>query len=121
MEPQVVAGVVAAAAANFVGEIAGFGVENDAGSYGVAVGFGADQVDSEPMVVVLRLVYEEIWQVAEVIYDGFETAVVPEVGYGEAAAGGGTRQSGAGGFGDVGEFAVAEVAVEEARLAEGCA
>ncbi len=56
--------------------------------------------------------------VGEVVDDGFEAAVVEEVGGGEAASGAGIGEGWAGGFADVFEFSVTQVVVEEAGFAE---
>ena len=70
------------------------------GSDGVFVGLGVggDEVEAEPVVCGFRLVDEEHGAVGEVVDDGFEAAVVEEVGDGEAAAGGGFGEGGAGGL-----------------------
>lgn len=53
MEAEVVAGVIARSAAEFVDPDAMFSVESYAGSDGVAVGAGSGEFESEPVVVVL--------------------------------------------------------------------
>ncbi len=98
-------------------------MDGDAGADGVAVGYGADEVQSEPMVLVFGEVDEEHGVVAEVVDDGFDASVVEEVGGGKAAAGTRVGQGGAGGFADVLELDwpcatdAAEVVVEEAGFA----
>ena len=71
------------------------------------------------MVGVAGQVDEEHGAVGEVVDDGFEASVVEEVGDGEAAAGARFGEGWAGGFADVFELAVAQIAVEEAGFAVG--
>jgi hypothetical protein len=53
VEAEVVAGVIARSAAEFVDPDAMFSVESYASSDGVAVGAGSGEFESEPVVVVL--------------------------------------------------------------------
>ncbi len=81
-------------------------MEGDARSDGIAVGRGADETQSEPVVLILCEVDEEHGVVAEVVDDGFDAAVVEEIGDGEAAAGARVGKTRAGGLADVPELAV---------------
>jgi hypothetical protein len=86
VEAKVAGGVVAGAGADLVYPDAIGTAEGDAGSDGGAVGGGADEVDTEPMVLVAGEIDEEHRRVGEVIDDGRDAAVVEEVGCGEAAS-----------------------------------
>ena len=119
VEAEIARGVVAGAAADLVHPNAILAMQGDARADRISVGAGADQMQTKPVVLVLGGVDEQHGQVAQVVHDLFHTAIVPQVGDGEAAARLGLLHSRAGLLRRVAESAIAEVAVEEAGLAEG--
>jgi hypothetical protein len=119
VQAEIAGAVVAGAAAHLVHPASFCAAQDDAGADGVAVGAGSGELDAEPVVAVFCLVDEQQRAVAEVVDDGLETAIVPQIGDGKAAAGERLDEAGAGGLGDVFEFSVALIPVEEAGLLEG--
>src|SRR5882757_5970799 len=86
-------------------------------AYGIAVRGSSDKMETEPVVLALCQIDEEHRAVAEIVDDCFDPSIIEEVGDSEASAGAGFSEAGTGGRADVFELAVAEIFIEESRLA----
>lgn len=84
---EIALGKVATAAGNFSHLGNGAGGDFDSCAHGVAVAFGADEFEINPVIFVERLIVEESRRVAIVGDDDVDVAVVVEIGEGDAAGG----------------------------------
>ncbi len=89
VEAKIVGGVVAGAASDLVDPEPLRRFQGCARSDGIAVRIGADEVQAKPVVVILGEVDQEHGSIAEVVDDGFETAIIEKIGDGESSTGAG--------------------------------
>lgn len=117
VQAQVAGGVVTGAAAHLIDPQAPCSLKGYACAYGIAVRGSSDKMETKPVILVLCQIDEEHRAVAEIVDDCFDPSIIEEIGDGEASAGAGFGEAGTGSLADVFELAVAEIVIEESRLA----
>ena len=97
------------------------GDDAGAGADGGAIALGADEFEFDPVLLVAAVVAQQGWKVVEVEDEHIHAAVVEVIAEGRAATGETLADAGAELGGDVLEFSIAEVFVDEAWVLEAFA
>ena len=84
-----------------------------------AIAFGPDQLHLDPVLPVASFVAQKRRQIIEVENERIDTAIVEVVAKGRATAGEALAYTGTHLRGDILEFAIAQVAIDDARVLVG--